>query len=70
MSEEKVKNKGGRPGLYAESKAKISLALTPSTLHRLDELASQFKISRSEVVERATRGLVCLAEKESLEKAS
>ncbi|WP_449416067.1 ribbon-helix-helix protein, CopG family [Phormidium nigroviride] len=62
MTEEKAKNKAGRPGLYSEPKEKVSLALTKTAIHNLEELASQLGVSRSELVEQVARGIIPLGQ--------
>ncbi|MBD2088831.1 ribbon-helix-helix protein, CopG family [Microcoleus sp. FACHB-1515] len=47
--------------LHDEVKRQISLALTPTAQQRLDEMAEQQGLSRSEFVEQIARGLIPLA---------
>lgn len=44
-----------KPIYYDEVKKNINLMLTPTALRILEELATQMKISRSEVIERWLR---------------
>lgn len=41
--------------LYGERKRKVHLAITPSALSRLDEIATSATLSRSETLERLIR---------------
>lgn len=48
------------PELYEEVKKRVNLALTPTGINGLDEIASNLDISRSELVERIGRRLIRL----------
>ncbi|BAY32883.1 CopG domain protein DNA-binding domain protein [Nostoc carneum NIES-2107] len=48
------------PELYDEVKKRVNLALTPTGINGLDEIASNFEISRSELVERIARRIIRL----------
>lgn len=45
----------GKPVLYEEVKARINLALTPSTIQNLTIVAESKDVSRSELVEQLLR---------------
>jgi hypothetical protein len=55
MGKKGVQNKRGVPELWNELKKRVALALTPTAVAGLDELASAEGISRSEFVERIGR---------------
>ncbi len=46
------------PELYDEVKRRVNLAITPTGIERLDAIASDLGVSRSEFVERIGRGLL------------
>ncbi|MDZ8257983.1 hypothetical protein [Nostoc sp. ChiQUE01b] len=48
------------PEMYDEVKKRVNLALTPTGIEGLDAIASNFDLSRSELVERIGRRLICL----------
>jgi len=48
------------PELYDEVKKRVNLALTPTGIDGLDAIASNLNVSRSELVERIGRRLLCL----------
>ena len=48
----------GTPELYNEVKKQVSLSLTPTAIVKLDELAKEHNLSRSEFVEQVARGLI------------
>ncbi|WP_445630211.1 hypothetical protein [Nostoc sp. DSM 114167] len=48
------------PEMYDEVKKRVNLALTPSGIEGLDAIASNLDLSRSELVERIGRRLICL----------
>lgn len=50
----------GEPLYYSQLKNRISLTLTPSAIARLSEIADAVGLSRSELLERYLRGLLCL----------
>ena len=57
---DKNKKKGTRgiPDIWDEVKKKVTMTLTPKAVTGLDALASEFKLSRSEFVERVGRGII------------
>ncbi|MEH2365761.1 hypothetical protein [Nostoc sp.] len=48
------------PEMYDEVKKRVNLALTPTGIEGLDAIASNLDLSRSELVERIGRRLICL----------
>ena len=48
------------PEMYDEVNKRVNLALTPTGIEGLDAIACNFDISRSELVERIGRRLICL----------
>lgn len=52
----------GTPELYNEVKKQVNLSLTPTAIDRLDKLAKQHRLSRSEFVEQIARGFIPLAQ--------
>ena len=50
----------GEPVLYDEVKQTMNTKLTPTVIHKLEDLAIQYQISRSEVIERVFRGIIKL----------
>jgi metal-responsive CopG/Arc/MetJ family transcriptional regulator len=57
METPKQKRKG-REQLYGELKKPTMVALTPTGVEKLDELAAEFSLSRSEFVEQIARGIL------------
>lgn len=55
-----IKSMRGRPELYSEVKAKVSLSLTPTAVQGLDNLSSALNLSRSELVEQIGRKLITI----------
>jgi hypothetical protein len=49
----------GEPLYYSELKKRISLTLTPTAIEQLSRLADATELSRSELLERYLRGLLC-----------
>ena len=49
---------------YGEHKKSISLAITSTGMKKLREMAQDWKISQSELVERIGRGLIPVADPE------
>lgn len=60
------KKSKGVPELHDEVKKRVNLSLTPTAIAGLDELAQEFDLSRSELVEQIGRGTIPLAEQKSL----
>jgi hypothetical protein len=58
MAKKGVKSTRGRPEIYSEMKTSVCLALTPTAIVKLDNLAKSQQLSRSEFVERITRSLI------------
>ena len=56
----------GYPELYDEVKKRVSLSLTPTAISKLDELAQELSLSRSELVEQIARGVIPLTGQKSL----
>jgi hypothetical protein len=54
METQKQKRKG-RDQIYGELKKPTMIALTPTGVEKLDELAAEFSLSRSEFIERIAR---------------
>ncbi|MBD1862409.1 MULTISPECIES: hypothetical protein [Trichocoleus] len=54
MEIQKQKRKG-RDQLYGELKKPTMIALTPTGVEKLDALAAEFSLSRSEFIERIAR---------------
>jgi metal-responsive CopG/Arc/MetJ family transcriptional regulator len=50
----------GEPAYWDEMKKRYTIALTPTAIKQLDELAKQRELSRSELVERIGRGIITL----------
>ncbi len=50
----------GEPLYYSQLKERISLTLTPAAIEELTKLADATGLSRSELLERYLRGLLCL----------
>lgn len=50
----------GQPDLHNELKKRVNIALTPTGIDGLDTLASEFGVSRSELVEQIGRNLIAL----------
>jgi metal-responsive CopG/Arc/MetJ family transcriptional regulator len=46
--------------MYSEVKVSVCLALTRTTITKLDDLAKSMKLSRSEFVEQLARGLISI----------
>jgi hypothetical protein len=46
--------------MYSEVKTSVCLALTPTAIVKLDELAKSLQLSRSDFVERVARGLISI----------
>lgn len=44
------------PKAYSEQKKQIGIGLTPTGLEKLDQIAKEFKLSRSELIEQIARG--------------
>jgi metal-responsive CopG/Arc/MetJ family transcriptional regulator len=53
----KPRNPEGRKPIYGENKGRLSLSLTHESINRIEEIATELGISRSEVVERLVRNL-------------
>lgn len=51
----------GKPEIYDELKQRTTVGLTPTAIARLDQMAAEMGISRSELVERIGRGILKLA---------
>ena len=60
MGKKGIQNKRGIPELWDELKRRCTIALTPTAITGLDQLAKQRKLSRSELIERIGRGLIPL----------
>lgn len=58
MAQKGKKSTRGRPEIYSEVKTTVCLALTPTAIVKLDELAKSAQLSRSEFVEQIARGLI------------
>jgi len=56
-----LKSLKGQGELYDEPKARWGLSLTPTAVKGLDELAEEFNISRSELVERIGRKIIMIS---------
>jgi len=52
----------GEPAFWDEMKSRCNLALTPTAIAGLDQLAQQRELSRSELVERIGRGVIPLGD--------
>jgi metal-responsive CopG/Arc/MetJ family transcriptional regulator len=61
MAKKGRKSTRGRPEIYSEVKTTVCLALTPTAISKLDELAKSMRLSRSEFVEQIARGLIDIA---------
>lgn len=57
----------GQPAIYDEFKKNVIVALTPTGLVGLDSLASEFGLSRSELIERIGRRIIPLPNAETIE---
>jgi hypothetical protein len=58
MGKKGIKSIRGRPEMYSEVKVSVCLALTPTAIDKLDDLAKSKQLSRSEFVEQIARGLI------------
>jgi hypothetical protein len=54
------RNPEGRPPEYGETKQRVNMTLTPTSIDGLDLLARALNLSRSEFVERIGRGIIPL----------
>ncbi|MBE9157016.1 hypothetical protein IQ265_09285 [Nodosilinea sp. LEGE 06152] len=61
MSYATSRNPEGRPSEYGETKTRVNMSLTPTSVDGLDILARTFKLSRSEFIERIGRGLIAVS---------
>lgn len=71
MPKQGQKKLRGQPEIYDEVKGQVNLSLTPTGTKGLDTLAASMDLSRSELVERIGRKLICiltLEEKEVVKK--
>ncbi|HEY9697669.1 MAG TPA: CopG family transcriptional regulator [Trichocoleus sp.] len=50
------KNQKGQPEKYSEMKKRVNFTLTPTGLARLEDLAFQRQLSKSEFIEQVVRG--------------
>jgi hypothetical protein len=48
----------GEPAFYDEMKKRVGLTLTPTALEGLDEYATLWGVSKSELVEQIGRGII------------
>lgn len=62
MGKKGIQNKRGIPELWDELKKRFTIALTPTAVKGLDELAKQRELSRSELIERIGRGIIPLGD--------
>ncbi|WP_390370064.1 ribbon-helix-helix protein, CopG family [Crinalium epipsammum] len=46
--------------MYDELKKSLNLKLTPTAIRKLENLAIQYQLSRSELIERVLRGIIKL----------
>jgi hypothetical protein len=60
VAKKNLKSMRGRPEMYSEVKTSVCLALTPTAIVKLDELAKSLQLSRSDFVERVARGLISI----------
>jgi len=60
MPKKNLKITKGEPELYDEKKKPLNLAMTPTGAKKLDALAQQMGLTRSEFVERIARGIIPL----------
>ncbi|MBD2028183.1 hypothetical protein [Leptolyngbya sp. FACHB-711] len=60
MAKKGMKSTRGRPEMYSEVKKPACLALTPTAITQLEELAKTMNLSKSELVERIARGLISI----------
>jgi uncharacterized membrane protein affecting hemolysin expression len=60
MAKKGMKSSRGKPEMYSEVKVSICIALTPTAIAELNELAQSMQLSRSEFVEQIARGLIRL----------
>lgn len=60
MAKKGTKSTRGRPEMYSEVKTSVCLALTPTAITSLNELAKTMNLSKSEFVERIARGLISI----------
>ena len=68
MSDKKKNHKGGRRvkgegAMYNETKKFVTFTLTPSGIARLNALADQYDVSRSEFVEQVARGIIPVSDR-------
>jgi hypothetical protein len=50
------KNQKGQPEKYGEMKKRVNFTLTPTGIAKLEGLASQMQLSKSELIEQVARG--------------
>lgn len=69
------KNQKGQPEKYSEMKKRVNFTLTPTGIARLEDLAAQKQLSKSEFIEQVARGEIStqpdaltLVEKEIVKK--
>jgi hypothetical protein len=60
MAKKGMKSTRGRPEMYSEVKTSVCLALTPTAITQLNELAKTMNLSKSEFVEQIARGLISI----------
>lgn len=60
MPKKDLKITKGEPELYDEKKKPLNLAMTPTGAKKLDAMAKNLGLTRSEFVERIARGIIPL----------
>ncbi len=54
------KNQKGQPEKYGEMKKRVNFTLTPTGVTRLEDLATQRQLSKSELIEQVARGEISI----------
>lgn len=67
MGQKRARRYKNQPVLYDEFKRSLDLTLTPTAKQGLSELAKEWNLSKSELIERIGRGIIRLPNPQSLE---
>ncbi|MBW4639122.1 MAG: hypothetical protein KME05_12970 [Gloeocapsa sp. UFS-A4-WI-NPMV-4B04] len=68
MARKGGKRSKGEPAFYDEMKRRVNIALTPTGVNGLENLAEAWGLSKSELVEQIGRGIIPLPSPQQVER--
>lgn len=68
MAKKGGKRTKGKPAFYDQMKKRVNLSLTPTGFEGLDNLAGEWGLSKSELVEQIGRGTILVSKPEEAKR--